>query len=102
MGLAIAILASGRPWLSLVPLLVFVLEGLHYVRLHRLVGGAAVPLKYLWMVWMPYPTTIPIGLSMLVRPELDWRGHTYRLDSSARLRAAGPGAAARAAPESEA
>lgn len=86
LGLAIGLLAFGHPWLAAFPALVWLLEGLHYVRLHRLVGGAAVPIKYLWMAWMPYATTIPIGLSMLLRPELDWRGHTYRLDASARLR----------------
>jgi ceramide glucosyltransferase len=86
LGLAITLFALGRPWLAVLPALVWVLEGLHYVRLHRLVGGAAVPVRYLWMAWMPYLTTIPIGLSMLIRPEIDWRGHTYRLDGSARLR----------------
>ncbi len=34
----------------------------------------------------PWIAGLVIGLSMLVRPELDWRGHTYRLDGSARLR----------------
>jgi len=90
LGLAIAMLAAGHPWLAALAALVWILEGLHYVRLHRLVGGASVPLRFLWMAWMPYPTTIPIGLSMLVRPELDWRGHTYRLDGSARLKSRGP------------
>lgn len=86
LGLAIGMLASGHTRLAALPALVWILEGLHYVRVHRLVGGATVPVKYLWMAWMPYPTTIPIGLSMLLRPQLDWRGHTYRLDGSARLR----------------
>lgn len=89
MGLAIAMLATGRPWLAGLAAIVWILEGLHYIRLHRLVGGAALPLRYVWMAWMPFPTTIPIGLSMLIRPELDWRGHTYRLDASARLKTAG-------------
>jgi ceramide glucosyltransferase len=87
LGLAITMLASGHPWLAGLAGGVWILEGLHYIRLHRLVGGAAVPLRYAWMTWMPYPTTIPLGLSMLIRPELDWRGHTYRLDGSARLKA---------------
>jgi ceramide glucosyltransferase len=95
LGLAIAMLAAGQEWLAVLPALVWILEGMHYVRLHRLVGGAVVPAKYLWMAWMPYPTTIPIGLSMLIRPELDWRGHTYRLDSSARLRSKRSPAASR-------
>jgi len=88
LGLAIAMLATGHPWLAAFAAVVWILEGLHYIRLHRLVGGAALPLRYAWMAWMPYPATIPLGLSMLVRPELDWRGHTYRLDGSARLKAA--------------
>lgn len=86
LGLAIAMLASGREWVAALPAFVWILEGLHYVRLHRLVGGAAVSLKYVWMAWMPYLTAIPIGLSMVIRPELDWRGHKYRLDGSAQLR----------------
>ncbi|MEK6255136.1 MAG: hypothetical protein N2B05_10605, partial [Gemmatimonadales bacterium] len=87
LGLAIAMLASGHTWLAGLAGVVWILEGLHYIRLHRLVGGAALPLRYAWMTWMPYPATIPLGLSMLIRPELDWRGHTYRLDGSARLKA---------------
>ena len=87
LGLAIAMLASGHPWLAGLASVVWILEGLHYIRLHRLVGGAAFPLRYAWMAWMPYPATIPLGLSMLIRPQLDWRGHTYRLDGSARLKA---------------
>ncbi|NNK48484.1 MAG: glycosyltransferase [Gemmatimonadetes bacterium] len=88
LGLALGMLVTGHPWLAALAALVLTLEGVHYVRLHRLVGGARVPLRHLWMAWMPYPTTIPIGLSMLLRPELDWRGHTYRLDRAARLRSA--------------
>ncbi len=88
LGLTIAMLITGHPWLAALAAVVWLLEGLHYIRLHRLVGGAVLPLRYAWMAWMPYPATIPLGLSMLVRPELDWRGHTYRLDGSARLRKA--------------
>jgi ceramide glucosyltransferase len=87
LGLAIAMMVSGHLWLAGLAAAVWILEGLHYIRLHRLVGGASIPIRYAWMTWMPYPTTIPLGLSMLIRPELDWRGHTYRLDGSARLKA---------------
>lgn len=90
LGLAVAMLLTGHPWLAALAVVVWLLEGLHYIRLHRLVGGAVLPLRFAWMAWMPYPATIPIGLSMLIRPELDWRGHTYRLDASARLRSAPP------------
>ncbi len=88
LGLTLGMLATGHPWLAALAAFVWIMEGLHYVRLHRMVGGAALPLRYAWMAWMPYPTTIPIGLSMLLRPELDWRGHKYRLDGAARLRSA--------------
>ena len=90
LGLAIAMLVTGHTWLAGLAAFVWILEGAHYIRLHRLIGGAAVPLRFLWMAWMPYITTIPLGLSMLIKPELDWRGHTYRLDASARLRPAPP------------
>ena len=92
LGLAIAMLVSGHLWLAGLAAAVWILEGVHYIRLHRLVGGASLPLRYAWMTWMPYPATIPLGLSMLLRPELDWRGHTYRLDGSARLKATRPDA----------
>ncbi len=98
LGLAITMLATGHAWLAALPALVWILEGLHYVRLHRLVGGAAVPPGYVWMAWMPYLTTIPIGLSMLIRPELEWRGHTYRLDASARIRSTPPPVSPRSVP----
>jgi ceramide glucosyltransferase len=94
LGLAIALLVSGPAWLASLPLLVWILEGLHYVKLHRLVGGAAIPLRFLWMAWIPFPTAIPIGLSMLIRPELDWRGHTYRLDAAGRLSSSGSSSSA--------
>lgn len=86
LGLAIAMLVSGHLWLAGLATAVWILEGLHYIRLHRLLGGASIPLRYAWMTWMPYPAAIPLGLSMLIRPELDWRGHTYRLDGAARLK----------------
>lgn len=92
LGLAIAMLVSGHLWLAGLAAAVWILEGVHYIRLHRLVGGASLPLRYAWMTWMPYPATIPLGLSMLLRPELDWRGHTYRLDGSARLKSTRPDA----------
>jgi len=90
LGLAMAMLLTGHPWLAALAAVVWLLEGLHYIRLHRLVGGAVLPLRFAWMAWMPYPATIPLGLSMLIKPELDWRGHRYRLDASARLRSAPP------------
>lgn len=84
--LTIACLAMGLPVLAALPASLFLLESLHYMRLHRLHGGAPVPLRYFWMVWMPYGSIIPIGLSMFVRPRLNWRGHTYRVDIKAKLR----------------
>jgi ceramide glucosyltransferase len=100
LGLAVALLASGPAWLASLPILVWVLEGLHHVRLHRLVGGAAIPLRFLWMAWVPFPAAIPIVLSMLIKPELDWRGHTYRLDVAGRLSSSGSSKSADAAPSS--
>ncbi len=88
LALAVTMLATGHPWIAGLAALAWILEGVHYIRLHRAVGGAALPLRYAWMTWVPYPATLPIGLSMMIRPELDWRGHTYRLDGSARLRPA--------------
>jgi ceramide glucosyltransferase len=85
LGLVIAALAVGPAWAALPPAILFICEGLHFVRLHRLQGGAPVPFRYLWMAWMPYFATIPVGISMLLKPELDWRGHTYRVDFGARL-----------------
>ncbi len=86
LGLAVAAVAAGPAWAVAPPATVAVLEGLHYVRLHRLLGGARIPLRLVWMVWGPYVLALPILISMLIRPELEWRGHTYRLDAAAKLR----------------
>lgn len=93
LGLAVTALLTGPAWAVLPPAVVLAAEGVHYLRLNRLYGGAPVPLKYAWMAWVPFPTVIPIGISMLFKPEVDWRGHTYRVDLGARLRRG------RAAPE---
>ena len=90
LGLLITAVALGPLWVAAPPALLFLCEGLHFIRLHRLQGGARVPLRFAWMAWMPYFATIPVGISMLLKPELDWRGHTYRVDIGARLRAATP------------
>jgi ceramide glucosyltransferase len=86
-ALALTVTAAliGPAWLPALPALVVVLEGLHYVRLHRVHGGAAIPIHLLWMAWMPYLVALPLIVSMLIKPELEWRGHTYRVDSKARL-----------------
>jgi ceramide glucosyltransferase len=84
-GFTVAALTAGPAWAAGLPALLLLCEGLHYIRLHRLQGGAPVPLRYAWMAWMPYVMTIPIGISMLLKPELDWRGHTYRVDFDAKL-----------------
>ncbi len=76
---------TGPAWLVALPAAVVVLEGLHYVRLHRVHGGAAIPVRLLWMAWMPYLVALPLIVSMLIKPELEWRGHTYRVDRKARL-----------------
>jgi cellulose synthase/poly-beta-1,6-N-acetylglucosamine synthase-like glycosyltransferase len=85
LGLAIAALVLGPLWAVAPPVLLMILEGVHHVRLHRLFGGARVPLRFAWMAWMPWLLLVPVGVSMLVRPELDWRGHTYRVDWGAKL-----------------
>lgn len=86
LGLLIACLASGALLLACVPLLLLLAEGLHYVRLDRLCGGAPIPPRLLWMVWVPQPMAVAIAVSMIFRPEVEWRGHVYRLDLAARLR----------------
>jgi ceramide glucosyltransferase len=85
LGFAVAALTVGPAWAAALPAFLLLCEGLHYIRLHRLQGGAPVPFRYAWMAWMPYVMTIPIGISMLLKPELDWRGHTYRVDFDAKL-----------------
>lgn len=84
-GLAVAALIID-PVLAVAPAVLVLCEGLHYVRLHRLHGGAPIPLRFMWMVWVPFASVIPIGLTMLFAPELSWRGHTYRVDLGAKLR----------------
>jgi ceramide glucosyltransferase len=92
LGLAVTALVIGPVWAVGPPALVLAAEGLHYLRVNRQFGGGRVPAKYLWMAWVPFPAVIPIGISMLFKPEVDWRGHTYRVDLGARLRRKGAGA----------
>jgi len=79
LGLAIAALAAGTPWLALAPAFVWLCEGLHQLRLNRATGGGRVPLRFAWMAWSPYLIALPILVSMLVHPQLSWRGHVYRV-----------------------
>ncbi len=83
--LAVVAALAGPAWAVAAPSALALLEGLHYARLHRLHGGAPIRPRHLWMVWMPYVLAVPIVVSMLIKPELEWRGHTYRVDSGARL-----------------
>jgi ceramide glucosyltransferase len=85
LALALAITAAsvGEPLVALAPLALFLIEGLYYVRLNQLVGGAPVPLRYVWMAWMPYLAAVPIGASMLLKPRVSWRGHVYQLSHGA-------------------
>lgn len=94
LGLLITCLAQGAAGLALAPLALLLAEGWHYLRLNRLVGGAAVPLRLAWMVWLPQPLAALIAVTMVLRPEVEWRGHTYRLDLGARLRRSDSGPAA--------
>jgi ceramide glucosyltransferase len=80
---AIVLASMGHGWAALAPAALFVVEGLYYVRLNTLVGGAPVPLRYVWMAWVPYLAAIPIGVSMLRKPQVSWRGHVYQLSHGA-------------------
>ena len=86
LGLLITCLLQGAAGLALAPLALLAAEGVHYLRLNRLVGGAPVPTRLAWMVWVPQPLAAVIAVTMLVQPEVEWRGHRYRLDLGARLR----------------
>ena len=85
LGLAAAALVLGPLWAVALPALLWILEGMHHLRLHRLYGGARVPPGFAWMAWMPYLILVPVGISMLFWPELNWRGHIYRVDWQAKL-----------------
>jgi hypothetical protein len=45
--------------------------------------------RLLFTLWLPQPLAVVIAVSMLVSPEVEWRGHRYRLDPGARLRSTG-------------
>jgi len=93
LGLLLTCLLQGTPGVALLPLALLGAEGWHYLRLNRLVGGAPVPASLAWMLWTPQPLAAVIAVTMLVKPEVEWRGHTYRLDLAARLRPGDGGAA---------
>ena len=79
LALVVVCLSGATPWLALLPLAVFIAEGLHFLRLHRLAGGAPIPARFVWMAWVPFLTAIPIGISMFLRPQVAWRGHVYNI-----------------------
>ena len=81
-GLMCAAPAAALP----LPLALLLAEGWHYLRLNRLVGGARIPARFLWMAWLPQPMAAWIAVSMFFNPTVEWRGRTYRLDLAARLR----------------
>lgn len=82
LGLALSSLVAGPPALALAPACVWLGEGLHYLRLNRAAGGARAPLRLAWMAWSPYLVALPILVSMLVHPQLSWRGHVYKVVDS--------------------
>ena len=84
--LALALLCAAPVAALPVPLALVLAEGLHYLRLNRLVGGARIPARLVWMAWLPQPMAAWIAVSMLFNPTVEWRGRTYRLDLAARLR----------------
>ena len=97
LGLLLTTLVQGFVAAALAPAALLLAEGLHYLRLHRLVGGAPIPPRLLWMIWLPQPLAAVIAVSMLLSPEVEWRGHRYRLDLAARLRRPGASPTAPAA-----
>jgi len=84
MALGLLIAAPGAA--AAMPLALLLAEGLHYLRLNRLVGGARIPARLVWMAWLPQPMAAWIAVSMLVNPTVEWRGRVYHLDLAARLR----------------
>jgi ceramide glucosyltransferase len=60
-------------------------SGLSQIALHRAMGGARVPLRFVWMPFALVLAAPAVVLSTLVDKTVAWRGRGYQVDLDARL-----------------
>ena len=53
--------------------------------LHERFGGAALPLRYLWVSFMVLLTAPAVYFSIFSNRQVTWRGRSYDLDAGSRL-----------------
>ncbi len=83
--LTLVALATGHVGAALLPAAAAVAVGLSVGRLHRRMGGARLGLRYGWMPFFLFLTAPLALITALLRPQVNWRGRTYRLDLHSRL-----------------
>ena len=86
-GLILTVLAAAKGSLPLALLAGFLTlsVGLTINDLHFRMAGTRIPLRYAWgslIIWLASPA---IYAQIWTRREVNWRGRSYRLDTSARL-----------------
>lgn len=82
---AIAAAFSSVPLAALAPVAAMAIFSASLLRLHRLYGGAPIPLRYFWtpaalLILSPF-----VLLRTLARKQVAWRGRTYTVDNQAAL-----------------
>jgi ceramide glucosyltransferase len=74
-----------RPVAALLGVMAMAAIGLSLVRLHRLSGGAPLPLRFSWVGVGLLLLGPAVYIGTFLRRQVSWRGRTYRLDAAARL-----------------
>jgi ceramide glucosyltransferase len=78
-------IAERHPLAALVPLAALAAFALAFRESDEKMGGAPIPLRWLWMA-LAVPFLAPFELvSMALHKQVDWRGRAYALDAQARL-----------------
>jgi ceramide glucosyltransferase len=83
--LLLGAIATGHSGAALVPLSALAVFALGFRALDEQLGGAPIPLRWLWVA-LAVPFVAPFELvSMALVKQVDWRGRAYALDAQARL-----------------
>jgi ceramide glucosyltransferase len=79
-------LAAGQLPAAALSAATLAVQGLSIESLQRRFGGGRTPLRYAWMPWAIF-LLAPFVVASMARRDLGWRGRTYQLALTTRLRA---------------